>query len=54
MITTGTFSDLDTEDLTDVQELVDSMEELTDASKELVDGTAEFLRGVEEGDWAAL
>lgn len=48
VVTTGTFSDLDTEDLNDVQELVDSMEELTDASKELVDGTAELLRGVEE------
>lgn len=48
VVTAGTLEDLDTEDLDDVQEWIDSMEDLTDASTELTKGTAELLEGVEE------
>lgn len=45
VITTGTFSDLDLDDLNDVNALIDDMSSLTDASSELTDGTAELLKG---------
>ena len=46
--TTGLFSDLDTEDLDDADDLTEAMDDLSDASKELVDGTSDLFDGVSE------
>lgn len=47
IITRGTFEDLDTDDLTDIDDLIDGCEDLADASSELVDGTSELKDGAE-------
>ena len=46
VVTPGAFADMDTEDLKDVDELIDDMDTLTDASSQLVTGTSEFLSGM--------
>ena len=46
VVTPGVFADMDTEDLNDVDELIDDMDTLTDASSQLVSGTSEFLSGM--------
>ena len=48
VVSSGSLADLETEDLDDIQEWIDSMGELADASTKLVDGTGELLNGVEE------
>lgn len=48
VISPGLFEDMDTEDLSDLDDLIDDMAELTDASKELVDGTGELYDGIVE------
>lgn len=48
VVTTGSLSVLETENLDEIQEWIDSMNKLQDASTELVDGTAKLLDGVEE------
>lgn len=46
VVTPGVFADMDTEDLNDVDELIDDMGALTDASGQLVSGTSEFFSGM--------
>ncbi|HAP20126.1 hypothetical protein EV212_1052 [Frisingicoccus caecimuris] len=46
VVTPGVFADMDTEDLNDVNELIDDMGALTDASGQLVSGTSEFFSGM--------
>ncbi|MCM1111959.1 MAG: hypothetical protein NC399_01760 [Muribaculum sp.] len=48
VISTGTFEDMNTEGLDDVEELIDSMEELKEASGKLVEGCRELTDGVGE------
>lgn len=45
IVTPGLFEDMDTDDLTDADDLAEGMDELTDASGKLVDGTAELSNG---------
>lgn len=45
---TGLFSEMDTSDLDDADELTEAMEELNDASGELVDGMSSLFDGVSE------
>ncbi|MBR1852158.1 MAG: hypothetical protein IJ794_03125 [Lachnospiraceae bacterium] len=52
VITPGLLEDFDTDDLEDIEEMIDDMDELRDASKELVDATGELSDGVDEfGDY---
>lgn len=46
VVTPGVFADMDTEDLNDVDEMIDDMGALTDASGQLVSGTSEFFSGM--------
>lgn len=48
IITPGLLEGMETEDLDEIDDLIDDMAELTDASKELVDGTGELCDGVAE------
>lgn len=52
IISNGMFGDMDTDDLKDVDDLIDAMDDLSDASGKLVDGTAELSDGADElGDY---
>ena len=52
IISNGMFGDMDTDDLKDVDDLIDAMDDLSDASGKLVDGTAELVDGADElGDY---
>ena len=52
IISNGMFGDMDTDDLKDVDDLIDAMDDLSDASGKLVDGTAELADGADElGDY---
>lgn len=52
IISNGMFDDMDTEDLKDVDDLIDAMDDLSEASGKLVDGTAELSDGADElGDY---
>ena len=44
----GMLGDMDTDDLKDVDDLIDAMDDLSDASGKLVDGTAELADGADE------
>lgn len=48
IISTGTFDDMDLDDLDDIEEMPDDMDELKDASAEIVDGTGELYDAAEE------
>jgi putative membrane protein len=50
IVTTGSLEELDTEDLDEVDEFIDSMADLTDASQELVNGAGKLLDGMKEFD----
>ena len=52
IISNGMFGDMDTDDLKDVDDLIDAMDDLSEASGKLVDGTAELADGADElGDY---
>lgn len=52
IISNGMLGDMDTDDLKDVDDLIDAMDDLSDASGKLVDGTAELADGADElGDY---
>ena len=52
IISNGMFGDMDTDDLKDVDDLIDAMDDLSEASGKLVDGTAELSDGADElGDY---
>ena len=52
IISNGMFGDMDTEDLKDVDDLIDAMDDLSEASDKLVDGSAELSDGADElGDY---
>lgn len=48
ILSSGLFSEMDTEDLKDAEDLTDSMGKLTDASSKLVDGTDELANGLSQ------
>jgi len=48
IISNGVFGDMDTDDLKDVDDLIDAMDDLSEASGKLVDGTAELADGADE------
>ena len=48
ILSSGLFSEMDTEDLNDADDLTDSMGKLTDASSKLVDGTDELASGLSQ------
>ena len=50
IISNGMFGDMDTDDLKDVDDLIDAMDDLSEASGKLVDGTAELADGADELD----
>lgn len=46
------FGNMDTDDLKDVDDLIDAMDDLSEASNKLVDGAAELADGADElGDY---
>lgn len=47
VVTSGIFEEIDTEDLDDVDELLEGAEDLKDASEEMTDGAARLLEGLE-------
>lgn len=47
VVTPGLFSELDPDDLNEIDDLIDDMDKLADASRKLVDGTAELLDGAQ-------
>lgn len=47
VVTNGIFQEIDTEDLEDADDLVDSMSDFTEASSKLVDGASELSEGME-------
>ena len=52
IISNGMFGDMDTDDLKDVDDLIDAMDDLSEASGKLMDGTAELADGADElGDY---
>ena len=51
IISNGMFGDMDTDDLKDVDDLIDAMDDLSEASGKLVDGTAELADGADELDY---
>ena len=52
VISNGMFGNMDTDDLKDVDDLIDAMDDLSEASGKLVDGTAELADGADElGDY---
>lgn len=48
IISTGTFEDMDLDELDDIEEMPDDMDELKDASAEIVEGTGELYDAAEE------
>lgn len=52
IISNGMFGNMDTDDLKDVDDLIDAMDDLSEASDKLVDGAAELADGADElGDY---
>lgn len=52
IISNGMFGEMDTDDLKDVDDLIDAMDDLSEASGKLVEGTAELADGADElGDY---
>ena len=48
ILSSGLFSEMDTDDLKDADDLTDNMDKLTDASSKLVDGTDELASGLSQ------
>ena len=48
ILSSGLFSEIDTDDRTDADDLTDNMDKLTDASSKLVDGTDELASGLSQ------
>lgn len=47
VVSSGAMTDIDTDDINDLEKLTDGMEELTDASARLADGAGELTGGIE-------